>query len=183
MRISTLAIAAACVIGSSLPVLAQPSKSVPVAEQLMKALEQHNLTFLAAKDPAEEGRYVAAMRLGTSQLLLVSARYTQPVLMNERLLKKDFEGAYRELNAGAVQDGKLFIQDLAQPGLRMDREKDQPFDVAYESVDHRTAFDGDWTAQNLTREAYESAFTRIDERYAHALEALIGSLTTGGNGP
>lgn len=54
---------------------------------------------------------------------------------------------------------------------------DRPFDIVYESATTRTAFDGDWKAQKLSKEAYQENFTRADKRYTHALEVLVGALT------
>jgi hypothetical protein len=119
---------------------------------------------------------VAAAVIGGSQLLVVSARYAQPALLNERLYRADHEGAYVELNAASVRDGKLFVQDLGEPGLRPTRSEEGPFDIVYESGGKGTAFDGNWKGQGLSKEGYRSAFAAADEKYAHALDALLGSL-------
>lgn len=179
MRPVHLAVAAACTLLACTAAFAQSTKSAAPAEQLMKALAQKNLTYVAAKDPAAPGRYVAAMRLGTDQLFVISASYTQPVLINERLLNRDYQWVYQELNSASQRDGRLFVQDLGVPGLQPTRAKHQPFDVVFESVDHRTAFDGDWKAQQLSRDAYESTFARVDAGYAHALDTLVTSLAAG----
>lgn len=78
------------------------------------------MAHIAAADPGEAGRYVAAALIGGNQLLVVSVRYAQPALLNERLYRGDHEGAYVELNAASVRDGKLFVQDLGEPGHALD---------------------------------------------------------------
>ena len=176
MRPVHIALAAACTLLPCSAARAQSSKSAAPAAQLMKGLAQHNLTYLAAKDPTEAGRYVAAMRLGDDQLFVISAAYTQPVLINERLLNKDYQWVYQELNSASKRDGRLFVQDLGTPGLQPTRAKHQPFDVVFESVVNRTAFDGDWKAQQLSRDVYESTFARVDAGYTHALDTLVTSL-------
>lgn len=175
MRLVQLVMTAACTF-SCTAALAQTTKSAAPAEQLMKALEQHNLTYVAAKDPDEAGRFVAAMRLGSDQLFVISASYEQPVLVNERLLNRDFQWVYQELNSASKRDGRLFVQDLGLPGLQPTRVKHQAFDVVFESVVRRTVFDGDWKAQQLSRETYDTTFARVDAGYAHALDALVTSL-------
>ena len=96
--------------------------------------------------------------------------------MNERLYKGDHQGAYVELNAAAERDGRLFVQDLGQPGLQATREGDAPFDIVYESMSKRTAFDGNWKAQKLSREDYQRAYDAADARYARALETLLAAV-------
>jgi hypothetical protein len=178
MRRVRLAIVAGCAVLACTPGLAEDSKSAGPAGQVMKALEQAKLTYLAAKDPTEASRYVAAMRLGADQLFVVSAEYAQPALMNEHLLNHDYQWAYQELNSASKRDGRLFVQDLGTPGLRESRQKHEAFDVVYESAVHRTAFDGDWKAQQLTRDTYEATFDRVDASYAHALDSLVTTLST-----
>src|SRR5688500_17563359 len=92
------------------PVIAQTPRSAAPAQQLIEELRNRKMQHLAATDPQEEGRYVAAALLGGHQLLVVSARYSQPALFNERLYSGDHQGAYVELNAASVRDGKLFVQ-------------------------------------------------------------------------
>jgi hypothetical protein len=175
MRFSKPLLTMACVVVASTGAWAQSSTSAAPGERLVAALKSRGLEFVAARDRSEEGRYVAAMRIGSS-LFVVSAVHEQPALINERLHRGDFEGAYRELNAASRRDGRLFVQDLASPGLRPDRKPGEAFDLAYESVVKRIAFDGSWAQQGLSREAYETTFARIDARYAQALEALLASV-------
>jgi hypothetical protein len=177
MRIAHLVILAACALSPCTAALAESPKSAAPAEEVLKALAQHNLTYLAAKDPNEAGRFVAAMRLGDDQLFVISAQYEQPALIKERLLSRDYQWVYQELNSASKRDGRLFVQDLGVPGLRASRQKQQAFDVVYESAVHRTAFDGDWKAQQLSRDAYEATFDRVDTGYAHALDALVATLS------
>jgi hypothetical protein len=160
----------------------QTLRSTTPAERLMKLLSDRKMAHVAAADPREKGRYVAAALIGGSQLLVVSARYAQPALLNERLYRGDHEGAYVELNAASVRDGKLFVQDLGEPGLRPTRSEDGPFDIVYESGGKGTAFNGDWKAQGLSKDDYRSAFAAADEKYAHALDALLRSLAEADTG-
>jgi hypothetical protein len=164
-------------IGAS-PVRGESSRSAGPAQRLLDTLQQKQLRHIAAQDPSEPGRYVAAMLVGDGQLLVVSARYAQPALMNERLYRADYEGVYRELAAAGERDGKMFVQDLGRPGLAVRREQDEPYDVVYDAVVKRTAFDGDWKAQKLSKDEYMTACETADERYAKALERLVAALET-----
>ena len=175
-RFVVLALTAIAISAS--PVRGESPRSAGPAQRLLETLQQKQLRHAAAKDPSEPGRYVAAMLVGNGQLLVVSARYAQPVLMNERLYRGDYEGVYRELNAAGERDGKLFVQDLGRPGLAIRREADQPYDVVYDAVVKRTAFDGDWKAQKLSKDEYRSACDMADERYAKALESLVAAQET-----
>jgi hypothetical protein len=159
------------------PVIAQTARSAAPAQQLIDELRNRKMQHLAAADPQEEGRYVAAALLGGDQLLVVSARYSQPVLFSERLYRGDHQGAYVELNAASVRDGKLFVQDLGDPGLRPTRTSDLPFDIAYESGGKGTAFNGDWKAQGLSKQQYLEVFASVDDKYAHAVDALLSALS------
>jgi hypothetical protein len=162
---------------------AESSRSTDPARALLRTLQEKRLTHAAAQDPSEPGRYIAVMRIGDGQLLVVSARYAQPALMNERLYRGDYEGVYRELNAAGDRDGKLFVQDLGEPGLSLRRQDGEPYDVVYDAVVKRTAFDGDWKAQKLSKDDYRAACDSADERYAKALAALVASLASPSSAP
>ena len=154
----------------------QVARSTAPAQQLIEELHNRKLQHLAAADPREEGRYVAATLLGGNQLLVVSARYLQPALFNERLFRSDHQGAYVELNAASVRDGKLFVQDLGEPGIHSTRTGDLAFDIVYESGGKGTVFNGDWKAQGLSKQEYQDAFASLDDKYAQALAALLSAL-------
>jgi hypothetical protein len=176
MSYRSLMLALLALAAGSWPADADSFRSAGPAQRLVQMLQQKQLTHAAAKDPSEPGRYVAAMRVGDGLLLVVSAHYAQPALLNERLYRGDYEGVYRELNAAGSRDGKFFVQDLGQPGLALPREHGEPYDVVYEAVVKRTAFDGDWKAEKLSRDDYQAACNSADQRYAAALEALVSAL-------
>jgi hypothetical protein len=169
-----IALALTMAVVSGVP--GQTSLSTAPAEKLARLLQERKMQHIAAVDPSEEGRYVSAMLVGDSQLFLVSARYPQPSLLDERLKRGDHEGAYAELNSASIREGRFFVQDLGEPGLRASRMADRAFDIVYVSETKRTAFDGDWMAQRLSQESYSSAFQDADKQYARALEALLAAL-------
>jgi hypothetical protein len=155
--------------------LAQETKSPALAKQLAAALDAAKLDSVAAKDPDQPDRYVAALYFPGSQLLVVSARYAAPVLLNDKLAKKDYREIYIDLHSASIAATKVFIEDPGADGLKAKRTEGQPFDT-YEGGGKRTAFDGDWKGQKLSEEEYLKAFSAADEQYSRMLTALISAL-------
>jgi hypothetical protein len=56
------------------------SQSATIATELAKALSEQRLDAIAAQDPDEPDRFIAALFFADSQLLVVSARYASPSL-------------------------------------------------------------------------------------------------------
>ncbi len=152
--------------------VAQESQSAAVTKQLTDLLDQAKLDAIAAQDPTQSDGYVAALYFAGSQLLVVSAQYSVPVLLNERLEKKEYRDIYIDLNSASVAGTKVFVVDLGADGLKAKRVSGQPFDT-YETAKARFAFDNDWEAQKLTEEAYMAGFTEADGRYTKMLTALV----------
>ena len=73
---------------------AQEAKSAALAKELTALLDAAKLTAIAAKDSSDPEAFVAAMYFSGSQLLIVSAKYTPAVLLNQKL------------GAGVVVSGK-----------------------------------------------------------------------------
>ena len=155
--------------------VAQDSKSAVLAKQLVSALEAAKLDSIAAKDPAAGDTYVAALYFAGSPLLVVSAKYTAPQLLDTRLAKKEYRDTYIDLSSASVPDTKVFIQDGGADGIHAKRDDNQPFD-SYELGGKPLMFDGDWKKQKLSEQDYMKAFSSADERYSAILEALIAQL-------
>jgi hypothetical protein len=152
---------------------AQESRSAALAKQLTAALDAANLDSIAAKDPSAEGTYVAALYFKGAQLLVVSAKYAAPTLLDAKLAQKDFRDVYIDLNSASVPESKVFIEDLGADGLRPKRGGDNdPFD-SYEQAGKRVAFDGDWKAQKISEQDYMKTYSAADERYSQILQTLL----------
>ncbi len=151
---------------------AQESKSASLARQLAAALDAAKLDSIAAKDPSAPDLFVAALYFPGTQLLVVSAKYSVPQLLNERLTKREYRDVYLDLNGASVPDTKVFIEDPGADGLKARREENQAFD-AVKMGGKRTMFDGDWKKQKLSEPEYLKAFSTADERYAEILAALL----------
>lgn len=152
--------------------VAQTSTSAALAKELTALLDARQIDSIAAKDPAAPDQYVAALYFPNLQLLVVSAKYSVPQLLNERLAKKEYRDVYIDLNSASVRGSKVFIEDLKGDGLLATREENQPFDT-YEADGRRVSFDGDWKKQNLAEDAYMKAFAEADAAYARLLQALL----------
>jgi hypothetical protein len=103
---------------------------------------------------------------------VVSARYAAPVLLNDKLAKKEYREIYIDLHSASIAETKVFIEDPGADGLKAKRTEGQP----YEGGGKRTAFDGDWKGQKLSEEEYLKAFSAADEQYSRMLTALISAL-------
>jgi hypothetical protein len=157
----------------STPALAQEGKSAALAKQLSAALDAAKLDSLAAKTGPDT--FVAALYFAGAQLLVVSAKYSVPQLLDARLEKKEYRDTYIDLNSASVPESKVFVQDAGADGLRAKREEGQAFDTV-ETGNKTTVFDGDWKRQKLSEQDYMKAFTAADDRYSAMLMALLGQL-------
>jgi hypothetical protein len=155
---------------------AQESKSAELATQLAQAMQEASLTAVAAKDNAGgDDRYVAAMYFPGSQLLAVSARYSVPVLLDEKLAEDEYMDVYIDLNSASIPDSKEFVSDLLADGLHARPSEGEPFDT-FEKMGVLRTFNRDWQSQGLSEEAYMQEFQEADEGYAHMLEILLAQL-------
>ena len=74
------------------------SHSATIATALAKALSEHKLDAVAAQDPDEPDRFIAALLFTDSQLLVVSARHASPSLLKARLAHKQYRDVYLDLS-------------------------------------------------------------------------------------
>jgi hypothetical protein len=166
------AVLALCLSASvAVPAAAQNSKSAAAAKELGAALDQLKLDSIAAADPTDPNAFVAALYFQGAQLLVVSAKYSAPVLLVEKLKKKEYRDTYIDLNAASVAGTKIFIMDQGANGLVARPNDDQPADT-WEQGDKTTAFDGDWEKAKVSEDEYAKAFSNADEQYARILSLL-----------
>lgn len=173
-RIVRLSAAAACgVLATALTAVgaAQDSKSSVAAKALSETLDRLKLDSIAAADPAEPGLFVAALYFPGAQLLVVSAKYSAPTLMNGKLTKKDYRDAYIDLSSASIAGSKIFIMDQGANGLLAKPAEEQGAD-SWEQGNKTTSFDGDWKRAKLSEEEYMKTFSTADERYARILALL-----------
>jgi hypothetical protein len=169
-------IAAVLIVLSSLatPLYAQESRSAALAKELTSLLEAKKLDSIAARTASGSDKFVAALYF-PGQLLVVSARYSVPPVLNEKILRSEFRDVYIDLNAASIPDSKVLITDLGADGLRPKREANQPFDL--QDVNGKgMRFDGNWREDKMSEADYMKAFSQAEEGYTAALEVLIGAL-------
>ena len=150
----------------------QDSKSVPAAKELIQALEAAKLENIAAADPSEPGAFVAALYIPGTQLLVVSAKYSAPSLIVDRIASKDYMSVYVDLQSASVRGSKVFVQDAGADGLRSKPDGDQAADT-YEQGDKSVVFDGEPKKAKMSEADYSKAYADADERYAKMLSTLV----------
>ncbi len=168
------AVVAATLLVIPAMVHAQEGKSAPLAKELAQALDKQagDMKVIAAKMPRTQDQYAAAMYFPGSQMLVVTARYAVPVLLDERLGKKDYREIYIDLNSASIPESKVMISDLGADGLKAKPNDNTPFD-SIERAGKTTAFDGDWKKAKLSETDYMKAFSDADELYGQILQALL----------
>jgi hypothetical protein len=162
------------VVGTLATAPAQVLRSVTLTKQLTAAMSEQKLEAIAARDPDEADRFVAALLFPDAQLLVVSARYGSPLLLQARLAHKQYRDVYLDLQSAPVRDSSWFFQDMKADGLCS--ERDQVADVVYTGGKAPTIFDGDWKKHGLSEKAYEEMLSGADDRYSRLLSILLTEL-------
>jgi hypothetical protein len=167
---------------SASPGAAQQSASAAKAAAVTKLLDQHKLDAIAAQDPDQPDRFVAALYYPGAQLLAVSATHPMLQLFQQRIANRQYRDVYMDLQGPATQKGRLFVMDLGADGLKY-RPDGDVFDITYHSGADQVSFDGDWKDQKMSREQYDQRFKDDDERYARMLAALEHELARSSSVP
>src|SRR5258708_2041155 len=84
-------------LSMSAAAMAQDSKSTAAAKLLTAALDAAKLDAISAKDPSRPGVFVGALYFA-GQLLVVSAQYAAPTLLDEKIGRKDHRDVYVDLH-------------------------------------------------------------------------------------
>jgi hypothetical protein len=150
----------------------QDSSSAAKAATLTRLMDQQKLDSVAAHDPEQPDRFVAALYYPGVQLLVVSASYPVPDVLRQKITGRQYRDVYMDLQSSATQQGRFFVMDLEANGVRQTRQEDAAFDVTYKDGDNPASFDGEWKRQNMSRAQYDARFRSDDERYTKMLTAL-----------
>ena len=97
--------------------LAQDGKSAAGAKELAQLLAAKKLDAIAMRDPNAPDTFIAALAF-PGQLIVISAKYPAPPLLNERLARNEYRDVYIELNSASVLDSRMIVTDLNADGLR-----------------------------------------------------------------
>jgi hypothetical protein len=159
-------------------VLAAPDpalRSAKLATNLTATLANEKLEAIAAEDPDDPGRFIAAL-VAPGQLLIISARPASADTIQARLIHRQYRDVYLDLQASTVADGKWFLQDMQADGVCAGRN--QVADLLYESNTAATVFDGDWKSHGWSEKEYQERLGVVDQRYSRILEVLLRTLAT-----
>jgi hypothetical protein len=165
----------AAVMALAAPASAQEPRSAALAAELAKLLDQMKADSVAAQYPGAEDQYVGALYFPGSQLLVVSAKYEVPELLNSKLASKAYRDVYIDLNSASVPSTKIFVSDLGVNGLKADRDDDQPYDTV-EMAGKNLNLDGEWRKAKISEEDYMKSYQQAEEEYAKMLQALLTEL-------
>lgn len=158
---------------SSSGAYAQDARSVALAKELGQLLDAQKLSAIAARDASEPEFYVAAMYFSGSQMLVVGAKYAPAVLIDGKLLKREYQDIYIDLNSAAKAGTKVFFEDAAADGMKADHESNKGAD-SVEQGGKQVKFDDDWKKDQKMADAdYQKAFADADKLYCRLLTALI----------
>jgi len=172
--VMTGALLACVLIGSAGPAAAAgPEQSPKTATGLVSLMKSQGLSAVAATDPTDPGRVVAAMLIPDVQLLVVGARSTATPYLEAQIAKGEYGDVYATLNSTAVADTKVFFQDMGCDGLT---NANDGVDVMYERGTAQTIFDGDWKRQKMSRQDYEEKLQKADAEYTRLLTLLTEHL-------
>lgn len=175
MKAAAFACLAGLALSVSSPAVAQESKSAPLAKQLAAALDAAKLDSIAAKDPASPDSFIGALYFPGVELLVVSAKFSAPALLNDKLLQKAYRDIYIDLNSASLVESKVFVEDLGADGLQFKHEENKPFDSFTVGSKH-TLFDSDWKAQKMSEDDYRKTYATADDKYTGMLTALLAQL-------
>lgn len=178
----TLAALVAVAAGTiAVPAAAQDPapKSAALAKELAALLAKQKRDAIAARDPIEKDRFIAAM-VYPGQMMVITGKYTVPVLLDEKISFGKFMDVYVELNGAAVPSSKIFIEDQFADGLLYNR-KQTPFDSVVFG-DKTMLFDGDHRKAKMSKEDYAKAFSDADAQYSKLLELLLAQLKAADKG-
>lgn len=146
-------------------------RTLAMAKELTDLMARQKLDAIAARLGEEE--FAAALYFPGVQLLVVSARYTAPALINEKIITRQYREVYLDLAAASVPESKLFIEDMAGDGLRAKRDGDAAFDIVTRGTGAGFSLDGDHRKKRISEEEYLRTFEEFEASYVKILTALI----------
>jgi hypothetical protein len=168
-----LAIGVVVVLAARVHAAPPRSASAAVAGELTALMSERHLDAIAAQDPEQPDRFVAALLIPNAQLLVVSARYSNPAELLAQLAQKNYHDVYAALHQPAAQQTRVFFIDAGCDGLHSGAEA---VDVMYEKGTQQMLFDGRWKAQGLSEAAYTKKVETAEQEYSRLLSILAASL-------
>jgi hypothetical protein len=167
---------ASAVLASAPFAASQDSQTASLTKELTTLLDSNKLDAIAARFEAGDDAFVAALYYPGSQLLVISARYSAPALLREKILLKKYRDVYLDLNSATDPSTRVVIEDLQADGLRARRDDNDPFDFYTKGTNTRVPFDGEWKKRKVSESDYLKTFGEADAEYVRMLQALIAQL-------
>ena len=151
--------------------LADEAGSAPLAAELSRIMTEQQLSATANKDTLDDDRFVAVLAF-PGQLLVVSAQYAAPLIIQQKITDGQFREAYIDLNAASVAGTKIQITDAGANGLRAADERVDVIDKGAGML----RLDDNPGGQDMSRDEYEDAVADADVHYTRILRALLESV-------
>jgi hypothetical protein len=167
--VGTLILLVTCGAGASDDAAAV--RSPALASELTGLLAAAGLDAVAAADPDNPDRFVAALAVPKVQLLVVDARAPAPETTARRIAARQYRDVYTELQQREATEGRIFVYDMGANGLQREGG-----DVLYESGTVQTVFNGEPASQKLSDSTYRQRVADTDQRYSRMLNVLIDAL-------
>lgn len=167
-------------LGITVPAVAREDpypQSASAAATLTALLDQRKLESIATRDPAQPGRYIAALYIPGAQLLVVSSPYPVPAVLDKKIVEASYMDVYLDIQSVRSHEGQFFVMDSLADGLKRVCDPEQPFDSTSLNGGAHLSFDGKWQAQKLSEAEYDARFREDDAKYARMLEVLAGAFT------
>ena len=142
---------------------AQPATSRSLIEQLKQLMDDQELSAIAAQDSSKENHFVAALYFSGRQVLAVSAPYSAPLIMSEKLDNGDYQNVYIDLSSASDPEARFFVNDFGADGLQAGSATEGPRD----SVNRG----GQEVALDVS-----DLYAQADQDYAEIIRLLIGKL-------
>jgi hypothetical protein len=163
--------------GTVLPAVAAaplPSATTALVKELTDLLEKQKLDTVVAR--LDGDTFAAALYIPGNELLALSAKYTAPAFLNEKILGRKYRDAYADLSTTQAPDSKLLIEDVKADGLRAQPGKGEAADIVTRGVGAPFPLDGKWKDRKIPEGDYTKMFEDAETSYRKILEALIAEL-------
>ena len=147
-----------------------------IAKQLAEALTSQagaGPRFMAAADPTDADRFVAAMLIPGIQLVVVAADYTVPVLLRERLLTGKYQDAYIDLSTATDRASRLTIEDIQADGLAFKPPKGVASGDLIVRNGEEMRLDGQWRKKRMKEDEYRASFDQARSDYVRIVGLLL----------
>jgi hypothetical protein len=147
--------------------------SEDAAKGLVAALTAQKLDAIAAPDPANPKRFVAALLIPDSQLLVVEAEYPNPAELQASIQQHQYRDVYAALQEPASQASRLMFLDAGCDGLKVDRDT---VDVVYEHGTSEVLLNGEWKRAKLSESEYQRKAESAVSEFTRAITVLRDSI-------